>query len=153
MDRFPRVSQGGEYSEYFPAKASVPQGSILGPLLYNLYTSDFPTHTKTHLVTFAKTHTSLLLTSDPNPEITSQTLQEHLYSCTPLQVSKGERRQECLLHLFTRLSVLPSPFLGNDVPLHTPEHVRCLGLHLDYRLTWKLNKRLKRIDPLGNTDF
>ena len=32
-DRFFRVIEGGEYSSYFPIRASVPQGSVLAPLL------------------------------------------------------------------------------------------------------------------------
>lgn len=40
--RTSRVSVSGVLSEPFLIPAGVPQGSILGPILYNLYTSDIP---------------------------------------------------------------------------------------------------------------
>jgi hypothetical protein len=44
---------GGAYSSLLPVRASVPQGSVLGPFLYTLYTADVPQHPSTTFCSFA----------------------------------------------------------------------------------------------------
>ncbi len=52
-ERYFRIKQDCTYSNLREINAGVPQGSVLGPLLYLLYTSDFPTFENNTPATFA----------------------------------------------------------------------------------------------------
>lgn len=67
------VKVGDSFSKKKPIEAGVPQGSVLGPTLYNIYTHDFPLNDGTEVVLFADD--TALLSSSRNPEQAVATLQ------------------------------------------------------------------------------
>ena len=62
QDRRQRVKLDGIYSDWKPIKVGVPQGSLLGPLLFNIYIND---------LNLQVTNTSLRLYADDTTEYTS----------------------------------------------------------------------------------
>lgn len=52
MDRIFQVKRGTEYSGFRQISARVPQGSVLGSILYLLYTRDIPISEEMEMATF-----------------------------------------------------------------------------------------------------
>jgi hypothetical protein len=65
-----------KYAELSSVNAGVPQGSVLGPLLYVLFTADLPTSPEFTVATFADD--TAVVAVDSDPAITSQKLQTDL---------------------------------------------------------------------------
>lgn len=75
-DRYFQVKIEDNFSNYHIIQSGVPQGSVLGPFLYRIFTADVPTRNDTFLATFADDTGILVVDVDPN--VASQKVQNHL---------------------------------------------------------------------------
>ena len=70
-ERYFRIKQEDAYSDLRKIQAGVPQGSVLGPVLYLLYTRDMPTFEKNIVATFAD-DTAIMAIGNNNTESTEK---------------------------------------------------------------------------------
>lgn len=140
------VKQEDATSVPLTIKSGVPQGSVLGPFLYLLYTADLPTpdDRSVSIATFADD--TAILASHYNPVRASQKLQEHI-SKIELWLSawriKVNEYKSVHITFTTRRKTCP-PIQLNNCTLPQQEEVKYLGIHLDRRLTWKKHIWTKR---------
>lgn len=141
-----QVQYGTSTSLTRPVLAGVPQGSILGPLLYILYTADFPTHPENLTVTFADD--TAILSSSPDLIAAADNVQEQLLDietwCNNWRIQVNPSK--CTHVNFTLKHDASPPVYINDEVIPESDHVKYLGFHLDKRLTWNMHTKTKRTE-------
>jgi hypothetical protein len=138
----------GETTSHFHIHSHVSQGSILGPLLYVLYTSHLPTSRETTLGIFAD-DTAIFATHE-GPTIASLNLQEHLHIIEKwLKNWKTKVNESKSSHITFTLRKGHCPAVNiNQTIIPQTEAVKCLGLYFDCRLNWKehIARKTKQIN-------
>jgi hypothetical protein len=120
--RYFQTKINSETSSYHPIQAGVLQGSVLGPILYLIFTADIPTTSNTEIATYADDTALLALTEDP--QVASEHLQYHL---NLLQIWTERWRikvNELKSAQFTNRQVNCPAVTFNDTPLPTVNEVK-----------------------------
>ena len=144
-DRIFRVKYNDFVTEEFEIKAGVPQGSVLGPTLYLIYTSDLPICDELTISTFADD--TAILSSHENPQIASSQLDIYLRRVETWLKNWRIRVNEVKSNhvTFTLRRGNCPPVTLNDINIPQSDHVTYLGIHLDRRLTWRRHIEAKRL--------
>lgn len=143
-DRYFSVKHNNELSNLHPIQSGVPQGSVLGPYLYLIYTADIPTTTSTEIAMFADD--TAILSINENPDTATENLQFHLNLLGDWLLTwriKVNHSKSAQVTFTTRHSTCP-PVTLNTAPIPVKTEAKYLGLHLDQRLTWKRHIEAKR---------
>lgn len=133
-----RVQINGHSSEERSAEAGVPQGSVLAPLLFTIFTRDTPRTARTQLYLYADD--TALTTRAKQPAIIHKNLQnaaselERWFSRWRFKVNPAKSRAIILTR--KRLPEMETvKIFGEDIPW--VKQVKYLGVTMDTRLTWK----------------
>jgi len=143
-DRYFQVSYNGTYSDGHDVRSGVPQGSVLDPLLYLLFTADLPTMDYTTIATFA--YNTGLLAVHRDPAVASQRLQSHVtllhnwFAMWKIRVNPAKSAHVT----FTTRHVTCPPVSLHTTTIPVKYDVKYLGLHFDHKLTWRKHIQIKR---------
>ena len=128
----------------FPIQAGVLQSSVMAPLLFVLYTSDFPTTNNTATGTSADD--TVILATHADPRTAAQYLQHHLNITQDwlrkwrMKINKTESVQ---ITFMLRKGRCP-PVKINNVEIPVAAVTKYLGMHLDHKLNWRDHIVMKR---------
>ena len=140
------VKQGCEITNLHEICAGVPQGSIMGPLLYLLFTHDLPLPNQNSISVGTFADDTVALSSHKNADVASNNLQKYLDSISTWLMQWKIRANEAKsVHVtFTTKREISPPVTLNGIPIPQSNEAKYLGLYLDQKLTWKHHIFTKR---------
>jgi len=132
-----------------------PQGSVLGPLMFNMYINDFPciTNKVSYTIPFTDV-TNILVSSNDLNELNSK-----LHSALRC-ISKWFQNKQLVLNLnkvrilklaSSKLLTYPLNTVYNNKVLTVTENIKFLGMHLDCNVTCKTH--IKQSSPVRGLEW
>ncbi|GFW60001.1 RNA-directed DNA polymerase from mobile element jockey [Trichonephila clavipes] len=136
-DRDFSVSINDTYSSHRPTEAGVEQGTLISPLLFNIYVNDIPTHNNTTLCMFADD--TAILASHTEPKLVARAINRHLLVVedwfSKWKIALNVAKTEAVF--FTRKTRLIHPDILHNEKIPWSQNTKYLGVTLDNKLTFK----------------
>ena len=134
-NRYFRTKYREADSSLRPILAVVPQGSVLGPRLYLIYTADLPTLENS--TTAISADDTTILTVHEDPKMAAHRLQMHLNKIQSwLKIWRMKANEAKSVQVtFTLNKMTCPPVKLNNEHLPQADEVKYLGIHLDRRIT------------------
>ena len=140
--RHHRVTVLGATSNTLPISSGVPQGSILGPVLFLLYVNDLPDSVTTSQVAMFADDTKLFsaIKCQSDTVLLQNDLRclEHWSSISGLTFNESKCKQQ---RITRKITPITSTYMLNDQQLDTTDTERDLGLCVSSNLTWQTQVR------------
>ncbi|GBL89240.1 RNA-directed DNA polymerase from mobile element jockey [Araneus ventricosus] len=134
-----RVVIHGETSNMGVNKAGTPQGSVLNPILYSIFTSDFPSHPRTITCLFADD--SAVLAQGTTIKYILRTLQSFLVSLeewlTKWRIAVNTDKTKAIIFRKGCTNFNPTNLELFDETIEWVTEVKYLGLIIDNKLTFR----------------
>lgn len=157
------VKVGDRFSKEYEIHRGVPQGTVLGPLLFNTFVSDLETsNNDTTIIKYADDINIVINFTEKDPQSIKRKIERevtHAMSwCKNKKMVLNTEKSSCLLN-FRKKQYHP-----NSLPLPEKDSVKLLGIRLNNSLDWsshidemyrKANQRfhvLKQIKPLVSAE-
>ena len=139
LNRSQRVNLDGYLSEYQSVDYGVPQGSVLGPILFNIFINDLANHVNNDLQMCADDST--IFYSDPN---ILQLKLDRVYNCcqTNLLTLNIQKTKWMLVGSQRQRSISQHKFEIAGTQLERVTSYKYLGLLLDENLDFREQRRL-----------
>ena len=141
-DRFQKVFLNGQWSNWQPVPAGVPQKSILGRLFFLIYINDLPDGSKCNAKLFAD-NTSLFSViknkkesaSDLRDDLDMTSTLAYNWKCHSIQTPKNPLTKNCSLE--KNSNIIHPIIYFNDVLVQRANQQKHLGIVLDEKLNFK----------------